>query len=107
MSERCLFCGAEYDSTDDMVFDQDDESWFCNATCMDAQHAFDAEQGGDGVLRRYICRMSADYSLTVEAKSYDEAIEKAANTPAEEWDDRAWSGIDAELQPERNPTDES
>lgn len=49
-------------------------------------------------MPEYLCHMNADYSLIVEAESEDEAAQKAANTPTEDWTGPVWSGVeDVEL----------
>jgi hypothetical protein len=44
----------------------------------------------------YVVRMNCEYSTTIEANSAQEAVAKAEQLPAEEWESQEWSIITTE-----------
>jgi len=48
-------------------------------------------------MKMYLIRCSCEYSQIVEALEAAEAIEKAHELPATEWQSAAWSADEAEL----------
>ncbi len=47
---------------------------------------FSVVRSKGGHVKTYICRQSKNYSLAVEAETHEEAENKAAETPLEQWD---------------------